>query len=207
MAHNHDDPTHDAGHIPDIAFDLDADKINEQGMVRLKRDGTPASLHYKADNSGGHGNPPVKSQFTTGNKRGGRKKKDRSMEAALQREFSTKVSVKRDGKIKKIDITEVLARRKRDRALTGSDRMLDAAIELAKQYGPKEAPRKFDVSWMNEDELSLIIPFLTAMIMKNGDEESVDDLRAELRKSKGLYKLAEGPDGLPRFTRVEEPGP
>ena len=85
MADNHDDPAHDPDHVPDIACDLDADKINEQANIRLKRDGTPASPHYKADNSGGHGNPPVSGQFQRNNKRGGRKKKDRSMEAALQR--------------------------------------------------------------------------------------------------------------------------
>lgn len=203
MPDNHDDSAQDPNHVRDIAFDLNADKINKAETVRPKRDGTPASPYYKADNAGGFGNPPVKSQFKNGNKGGGRKKKDESMEAALRREFTGKVTVKREGKTEKVSIAQVLARRKRDRGLKGSDRALDAAIELAKRYGPQEQdPLAADWSWATEDEITLIVSFLNAALRTSDDEGGVDEMRRSLRESVGLYRLAEGPDGLPRFTRI-----
>lgn len=201
-----EDNTNDIGRDPidgDENFDHIADEINRQGSRRLKRDGTPASPTYKADNSGGRGNPPVKNQFKLKNKGGGRKRTDKSMEAALRREFTGKVTINRNGKIGKVDLVEILARRKRDIALKGPARDLDAAIELARKYGPQESDeKKIDLSQLSMDELDLLIPFLSKLMASSGSVADRAEARDSLRGSEGLYRLAEGPDGLPTFTRV-----
>lgn len=202
MTNDHDDTGHDPINSGDEHFDHVADEVNRQGSRRVKRDGTPASPTYKADNSGGFGNPPVGGQFGHGNKRGGRKKTDKSMEAALRREFTSKVAVNRNGKVAKVDLVEVLARRKRDTALKGSARELDAAIELARKYGPQEgAQKQYDFSKLSIDEIDLLLPFLSKLLASNSEAESVA-AKESLRGREGLYRLAAGPDGLPEFKRV-----
>ena len=202
MTNDHDDTGHDPIDGGDEHFDHVADEVNRQGSRRMKRDGTPAAPTYKADDSGGFGNPPVKNQFQPKNKGGGRKRTDKSMEAALRREFTSKVAVNRNGKVAKVDLVEVLARLKRDNALKGSARELDAAIELARKYGPPEgAEKKIDYSSLSIDELNLLLPFLSKLIAANSPEEAAS-AKESLRGSEGLYRLAAGPDGLPEFKRV-----
>jgi hypothetical protein len=203
MTEDHDNAGHGPVDGAEEHFDRIADEINREGDLLRKRDGTPASPTYRADNSGGFGNPPIGGQFGPGNKGGGRKRKDKSMEAALRREFTSKVAINRNGKIAKVELVEVLARRKRDIALKGTGRELDAAIELARKYGPAEGAEKpIDFDGLTADELDILVPFMSKLIAASGGAADRIEAKQGLRGREGLYRLSAGPDGLPEFKRV-----
>jgi hypothetical protein len=94
---------------------------------------------YKADNSGGYGNPPINHQFKKKNPGGpGRPRGSTSMDAALGKVFGGKVPYKENGKPVLGPATEALSKRVLQHGLAGPHRATLAVAELARKYGPQE---------------------------------------------------------------------
>ena len=95
--------------------------------------------HYKADNSGGYGNPPVKDQFK---KRGppgpGRPKGSVSMIGALGKVFGGKLDYTENGKPVTSAATIALAKRALALGLTGPNSANARALDLATKHGPQD---------------------------------------------------------------------
>lgn len=115
------------------------------------------SPHYKGNNDGGYGNPPVRSQFKPGNRGGGRKKGKKSVEAALRRAFKTPLEiVARDSSRRKVHPVDALAIRAVQLGVKGGGRDNERALELAKQFGPQDIARgQGDISRLSDAELEL----------------------------------------------------
>lgn len=117
------------------------------------------SDRYKRDNSGGYGNPPVRTQFKPGNKGGpGAKKGDRSIEAQFRKILGSKMTVvdKRTKEARKVDPVEQIALRAIQLGMSGSQKDNERAVMLVKKYGPKPKTEAVtDLSRLTDLELAL----------------------------------------------------
>lgn len=114
--------------------------------------------HYKADNSGGYGNPPVSGQFKEKGRPGpGRPKGSKSMSAAARKVYSGKIPFKENGEMRLGDVTEALNKKLLSLAMSGSLRALELSMKMAEEFGPKdvvEAPKpKFNLDGMSVQEV------------------------------------------------------
>lgn len=138
------------------------------------------SPHYKGDNSGGFGNPPVKSQFKKGNPGGGRPKGSTSTDAAIRDVLATSVKKRdRNGKLTSVPMTRALVERAFQLGLTGNLKANEKARELAATHGPQEpANREFDFGIFTEAELTLY----EYLCLRTLDSETAEDLIGPMRK-------------------------
>lgn len=107
---------------------------------RVRKPGKVYSPHYKGDNSGGFGNPPVSGQRKKGQPGGpGRPRGSTSLEAALKRAFRRKLPIVRDGRLAKLHPTDILAERIVEAILAKNltPAMIELARRLMEQYGPR----------------------------------------------------------------------
>lgn len=174
----------------------------------------PKSPHYKGNNLGGYGNPPVGGQFKDNNKGGGRPKGSQSMSSALRKVFASKVNVRRGDKLIQVPTVQALATRIRDRALTGSDKALFQAQQLANEFGPRDevsvdlidefhSDEDMDVGGFSEDELRIFdLLFIRAFGgIRVGNKSRLPDISS----MEGRYRLFERDDGFIGIERLEDP--
>lgn len=127
-----------------------------------RKPGKTYSPHYKGDNSGGYGNPPVSGQRKTGEPGGpGRPKGHTSLRAALQRAFRRKLPIVRNGKVAKLHLSDILAERIVEAILgkNPSPSMIELARRLMEQYGPQmpdQEPLQGNIDGFSEDELGIV---------------------------------------------------
>ena len=133
---------------------------------RARKPGKTYSPHYKGDNSGGFGNPPVSGQRKTGDPGGpGRPKGHTSLQAALRRAFRRKLPIVRDGRVTKLHPSDILAERIVEAILAKnlSPSMIELARRLMEQYGP-QLPEQQGANGSSEgfshDELGILSSFL-----------------------------------------------
>ncbi|WBX86205.1 DUF5681 domain-containing protein [Sphingosinicella microcystinivorans] len=137
-----------------------------EGPRRPKRQKLPPSPFYKGDNTGGYGNPPVRTQFKPGGKGGpGRPRGRHSLEAALQKVLREPVAVKTPDGRKAMSYAEALTRRVAERALRPDAPigMVEFAFELLQKHGPKDEenqPRPDAVGKLSFDEIKLLLQLL-----------------------------------------------
>ncbi len=173
----------------------------------------PKSPLYKGDNSGGFGNPPVSGQFKPKNPGGGRPKGSQSMSGALRKVFTSKVNVRRGDKVVKVPTVVALATRIRDRALTGSDKALFLAQQLANEFGPREevsadildefySDPDMDISNFSNDELNI----LDLLIVRALGGKGLDNRSRvpNISNMEGRYRLFERDDGFIGIERNEK---
>ena len=92
---------------------------------------------YRANNDGGYGNPPIKSQFRRGGTPGpGRRRGSTSFAAAMRRLFSSKVPVSLNGEVMKISMADAMAERLRKEILSGNFKALELGFAMIAKYGP-----------------------------------------------------------------------
>ena len=113
------------------------DRSDTPKPPRRRRRGGRASSHYRANNEGGYGNPPVRHQFKAGNEGGpGRRRGAITMDGALRKMFRTKVPVIKNGRSMRIDMAEALAERVRKVIFSDNPKALQMGMELMRKYGP-----------------------------------------------------------------------
>lgn len=115
------------------------------------------SPHYRGNNQGGFGNPPVKNQFD-GTKPGpGRPKGSKSIDGALRKTFRKKVASvdKRTGRRVYIDAPNALAERALQLGLQGGLAANIEARKLAEKYGPADEVINYDLSCLSDLELQM----------------------------------------------------
>lgn len=123
---------------------------------RVRKPGKVYSSHYKGDNSGGYGNPPVSGQRKKGQPGGpGRPRGSTSLDAALKRAFRRKLPIVRNGRLAKLHPTDILAERIVEAILAKNltPTMIELARRLMEQYGP-QAPANPSLEG-NGDDFSL----------------------------------------------------
>ena len=123
----------------------------------------------------GYGKPPRHSRFRKGQSGNpkGRPKGAKSLSAALSRELSTRMTVKENGKPRKVSKLEALAKRLVTDALNGNPRAL---AELLKQLNampesetsPAEQPA-------SKDDLALLRRFAAETVRQKGGEDGEED--------------------------------
>jgi hypothetical protein len=123
------------------------------------------SPHYKANDEGGFGNPPVSGQFAEKNPGGpGRPKGITNLEAALRKRLGKKLSVSKDGRSVKMTPFEVYAERTLEAILSknSSPAMLEYGFRLLTRFSSIEAEQNSsegervpDYSVFSHDELIL----------------------------------------------------
>lgn len=183
------------------------------GKRKPREVGRPKSPHYKGDNSGGFGNPPVLGQFKENNPGGGRPKGSHSMSSALRKVFASKVSVRRGDKVVQVTTVQALATRIRDRALTGSDRALFLARELAEEFGPRDTANvteqssssledELDFSNFNMDEINIF----AALLVRGMRDPTADEKEraTSLTSIEGYYRLFQRDDGYFGIERIDD---
>ena len=113
------------------------------------------SPHYKGNNKGGYGNPPVKHQFK-GKPGPGRPKGSRSIDGALKKVFGKKIArIDRAGNRSFLGAPDALAERMLELGLKGSLGANVEARRLAEKFGPQEPALEADLSRLNDLELEL----------------------------------------------------
>lgn len=119
------------------------------------------SPHYKGNNEGGYGNPPVKNQFDGEPGPGRPKGSKNSIDAALRKVYSEPMEVidKKTGKLRKVDPNMAIAVRSAQLGMSGRSHDNSRAIELARKYGPDSENAagtiQQDLSVLSEAELFL----------------------------------------------------
>ncbi|WP_157033022.1 DUF5681 domain-containing protein [Sphingomonas changbaiensis] len=135
----------------------------------------PKSPTYRADNAGGYGNPPVKSQFRPGNSGGpGRRRGAKTLEESLRRLFRSKVPVTRNGQTRNMDMTEAMAERLKKEILTGNYKALELGVNLAHRYGPtgdENQVEMFNIAELTSEQKWALRAFL--MTMSRADRHEV----------------------------------
>lgn len=187
----------DDGYDEDEYFDHDADRLdrNSDGEKSGKPRKPPAD-RYKANNRGGYGNPPVKSQFKPGGKGGpGRKKGVTNLESAMRKAIDKKLDVNKEGHSRKMLPVEIYAERVLEAVLskTKSPRLLEFGHQLFSKYDAELDgcnQRKANFGDLNYAELHIF----EAIFTKVWGWEPAEDTISPLGKScshilAGTYKV------------------
>lgn len=129
------------------------------------------SRHYKGNDDGGYGNPPVSHQFK-GKPGPGRPKGSKSIDGALRKTFGKKVvRVDKSGKRTFIAAPEALAERALELGLKGPLRANVEARKLAEKYGPQEDQPQLDPSKCTHAELELYLYICNKLMGHDFKEE------------------------------------
>ncbi|MEQ8743668.1 hypothetical protein [Parasphingorhabdus sp.] len=113
------------------------------------------SSHYKGNNEGGYGNPPVKDQFD-GTPGPGRPKGSKSLDGALRKVFRKKVArIDKNGKRTLIEAPEALAERLLELGLKGPLAANIEARAMAEKFGPTDEQLSYDITVLTDVELNL----------------------------------------------------
>lgn len=196
---------------------MDQDEIGKGSPKRRLR--KTLSPHYKANNDGGFGNPPVRGQFGENNPGGpGRPKGITNLEAALRKRLGKKLTVSKDGKSVKMTPFEVYAERMLEAILSksSSPAMLEYGFRLLTRFSSNEAEQNSseagripDYSVFSHDELILFGGLLTRALGEGPTEGYVSPLGEQYsRPLEGTYRVTRGSDGhiiIERINDVAEP--
>ncbi len=129
------------------------------------------SPHYKGNNEGGYGNPPVDHQFK-GEPGPGRPTGSTSLESSLKKAFRKKVvRVDKDGKRTSIDVPEALAARALELGLKGTLAANIEARKLAEKYCSQEQQQELDLSKLTNAELYLYGYLANKLLGQSEDED------------------------------------
>lgn len=169
----------------------------------------PSPAHYRVNNEGGYGNPPVSGQFKKGGEGGpGRRKGQTSLESAMRKITRKKLPVNTDGKVKNMSPADILAQRTLETALAKnpSPRMLELAHNIFAKYGPREEENtKFDISSYSVDELNIIMAVLNGILNLSLKPSNKDATRIEDRfDNEGIYRIYVRDDGNIGFQKLPD---
>lgn len=164
----------------------------------------PRSSHYKGNNEGGYGNPPVSTQFKKGNKGGGRPKGPESINATMRKMLRGKVT-RPDGT--KIPMQKAIALAAQRAVLTEGVKGIDLALRLADMFEDKPAGeasprRKMDLTVLNDAELYI---FYSLSARASGNTERLSEAERGM-KYLGICALVRREDGGMGIDPVEGSG-
>ena len=171
----------------------------------------PYSSHYKADNRGGFGNPPVGHQFALGNPGGpGRPKGRTSLESQLKKVFRKTLVVNKEGRAVRMPPTAVYAERLLEAILsrTTSPAMLDYGIRVLSKYGPQpqviQSPEVvLNLDGFSEDELLILECLLArAWVGVSGHSGEMDSALTDRSSIIGDFRAVWRPDGTIGMERM-----
>jgi len=192
---------------------MDQDEIGKGSPKQRRR--KALSPHYKSNNEGGFGNPPVSGQFAENNPGGpGRPKGITNLEAALRKRLGKKLTVSKDGKSVKMTPFEVYAERMLEAILSknSSPAMLDYGFRLLTRFSSieaehnsSEAERIPDYSVFSHDELILFGGLLVRALGEGPTEGYESPLGEQYnRPLEGTYRVTRGPDGHIIVERIND---
>jgi len=143
--------------------------------------------HYKANNEGGFGNPPVRTQFGAGNVGGpGRRPRTITFEAAMAKMLAGTVAANIGGKPIEISMAEALAANAQKLMLSDKPASIEMGIRLMTQYGPKQESTDMLVfSWT---EISLPNKRLLRDILKTMRKVDRREVFKIMRASKAVHE-------------------
>lgn len=173
-------------------------RVKKPGQRRAK----PNASRYKANNDGGFGNPPVKNQFKPGNKGGGPKKNNITIENEMRRVFRDKVPLA-DGS--KTPMVRALAELLKKEILT-NPKSLQWGLELAERYGQKEEDEKLLVNLeiLNNAELDIYGVLIYRMLASFDDFEMTEEITRKFQPVVGRYCVSMRDDGLPGIDQLKD---
>lgn len=179
----------------------------EEGPQK-KRRRKKLSAHYKANNKGGFGNPPVRGQFAKNNPGGpGRPKGITNLEAALRKRLGKKLTVSKDGKSVKMTPFEVYAERILEAILSknSSPAMLEYGFRLLTRFSSDEAAQVPDYSVFSDDELMLFGGLLVRALGEGPTKGYRSPLGVQYdRPLEGTYRVTRGSDGHIIVERIND---
>lgn len=188
-------------------FDLYGDMIDNPGKYRkTKRTEKAAprarSPHYKGNNEGGFGNPPVRHQFKRGNKGGGRVKGNVALETELRRMFGNKIALADGSKISMIKALTELVKKE----ILTNPKVLPWALEMAAKYGPQEtsAGFKLDIEMLNPDELRIFGRLFDRVMPSTTKANDEGDSEITREYFPAIYEEYYREDGQIGIRRIEE---
>jgi hypothetical protein len=167
--------------------------------LRPTRKSKALSPHYRANNEGGYGNPPVKDQFN-GKAGPGRPKKEDSLEAAVQAMFKGKIRIKGDDS-KMLSMPEAIAIQIRKLMFSGNRKDFELGLKLYDKYGPKEnsiEPLNLDLSFLSDHELA----FYGSLGYRFSKEPVPEN--SNFDRAVGTYRMAMQEDGNLRLERISD---
>ena len=154
-------------------------KDNE--ATRKKRASRAHSPHYRGDNAGGYGNPPVRGQFEHGNPGGpGRPPGQSNLESAIRKALGRRRPVNRDGRMVKMNPVDVYAERVLETILSRSKSpaLLEFGLRIFEKYGPgpsaadsKGGNVELDLTGLSLLELHLYGYLSCKMVKSDGVED------------------------------------
>lgn len=112
---------------------MSGDAFDDEASRPKRRKKKVSSSHYKANNEGGYGNPPVKNQFTGATAGPGRPKKKDGLEARMRRMLNGKVPTKDGGSV---TTHEAFAMSARKAMLSNGVRGIKLGLQLNKMFAP-----------------------------------------------------------------------
>jgi hypothetical protein len=177
---------------------MDNDDTEDGSRNKKRRRRKPLSAHYRANNQGGFGNPPVGRQFPINNPGGpGRPKGITNLEAALRKRLGKKLTVSKDGKSVNMTPFEVYAERMLEAILSKntSPAMLDYGFRLLTRFSSNEAERGPDYSVFSDDELMLFGGLLVRALGEDPTEGYQSPFGEQYnRPLEGTYRVTRGRD-------------
>lgn len=127
------------------------------------------SPHYKGNDEGGYGNPPVSHQFK-GKPGPGRPRGSRSIDGALRKTFGKKiVKISKNGERTLVDAPQALAERALELGLKGTLSANIVARQLAESHGPSEFGRDPDLTRLTDAELYLYGYLATKLVDEHAE--------------------------------------
>lgn len=181
---------------------------DEKGASKSRSRNKSRSPHYRNNNEGGFGNPPVKSQFKAGGKGGpGRTKGETTLESEMRRMLRSRVKLA-DGKT--IPVTRGLAMRARKEMLNGSLRAVQWGMELAEKYNEKTEPKPtlIDMDVLSDAEMNCYGVILNRLLETNITHPDFSFPGDQLADVLGTYRIFvrdNGYLGIEKWPSTEEP--
>ena len=158
------------------------------------------SPHYRGDNSGGYGNPPISGQKRKGGPPGpGRPKGSTSLDAKMKKVFRRRLPILKDGRMTQLHASEIFAERILEAILSKNPTpaMIELGRRLMIEYGPP-VPSEVEpgnTEGFSRDELKITLALLSRVMR--------DKPRRSRRHVVGMVDEA-FPIGLVRTYRRED---
>lgn len=108
------------------------------------------------DDEVGYGKPPKHTRFKPGQSGnpGGRKKGSRNFRTDLEEVLNAKVSIKENGKLKKVTSQQAALRRLTEKALVGEGRLITLFLGLAQQHSEEKEAQSVERAFtVSEDQI------------------------------------------------------